>query len=181
MKTCNEYISADRLAECVLADDGKLNSLAALLVERMKEKNMTLSTAESCTGGLIGAYITEVSGASAVFLGGMMTYTNDVKIKNLGVSAETVNEYTEVSFETASEMSERAKEVFASDVGLSATGFAGPTGCSERDPVGTVYVGISTDEKRCVYRLSFSESADRRSVRRGAVCFVFERLLQILG
>lgn len=136
------------------------------LVGELRQKNLTVSTAESCTGGLIGKLFTDVSGASAVFMGGMITYTNHIKINKLGVSAETVEKYTEVSFECAAEMAVRAREYFETDIGVSATGYAGPTGGTETDPVGTVYLGISSKARTVVYRLSF-DSCTRDQIRYG--------------
>lgn len=138
----------------------------AKLVGELIKKGLTVSTAESCTGGLIGKLFTDVSGASAVFSGGMITYTNHIKINKLGVSAETIEKHTEVSFECAAEMATRAREYFDTDIGVSATGFAGPTGGSESDPVGTVYLGVSTKERTVVYRLSF-EDCNRNDTRYG--------------
>lgn len=136
------------------------------LVGELIKKGLTVSTAESCTGGLIGKLFTDVSGASAVFSGGMITYTNHIKINKLGVSAETIDKHTEVSFECAAEMAQRAREYFETDIGVSATGFAGPTGGTEQDPVGTVYLGISTKARTVVYRLSFC-SCNRDEIRYG--------------
>ena len=135
-------------------------------VRLLSEKCLTVATAESCTGGLMGKLFTDISGASAVFCGGMITYTNHIKINKLGVSAETVEKYTEVSAKCAAEMAQRAREYFEADIGISATGFAGPTGGNETDPVGTVYLGISTAEKLCVYRLSFKDCT-REEIRLG--------------
>ena len=135
-------------------------------VRVLTERGITVSCAESCTGGLIGKLFTDVSGASAVFAGGMITYTNNIKINKLGVSANTVDTYTEVSAECAAEMAVRAREYFETDIGISATGFAGPTGGNESDPVGTVYLGISNSEKTTVYRLFF-DGCSREEIRLG--------------
>ena len=139
-------------------------------VKALTGKGLTVSTAESCTGGLMGKLFTDVSGASAVFAGGMITYTNYVKTNKLGVSAETIEKYTEVSYECAAEMAVRAREYFETDIVLSATGFAGPTGGGENDPVGTVYVGFATAHGVCVYRLSFG-NATRSEIRYGTAKF----------
>lgn len=136
------------------------------LVDELSRKGLTVSTAESCTGGLIGKLFTDVSGSSAVFAGGMITYTNHIKINKLGVSAQTIDKHTEVSFECAAEMAMRAREYFETDVGVSATGFAGPTGGNESDPVGTVYLGVSAKARTVVYRLSF-ENCNRNDIRYG--------------
>lgn len=148
------------------ACESEAKDVYAKLVDELIQKGLTVSTAESCTGGLIGKLFTDVSGSSAVFAGGMITYTNHIKINKLGVSAETIDKHTEVSFECAAEMSMRAREYFETDIGISATGFAGPTGGNESDPVGTVYLGVSTKAKTVVYRLSF-EDCNRNGIRYG--------------
>ena len=116
---------------------------------------MTLGTAESCTGGMMGQRLTSVSGASAVFLGGFMTYQNDVKIKLLGVDPETIAEVTEVSHEVAQQMAEGARRALGCDVAISATGYAGPGGGTEANPVGTVYVGLATPKGTTSLRLYY--------------------------
>ena len=145
-------------------------------VRLLTEKGLTVSVAESCTGGLIGKLFTDVSGASAIFAGGMITYTNSVKINKLGVAAETIEKYTEVSAECAAEMAERAKAYFETDIGISATGFAGPTGGNENDPVGTVYLGISAQNETTVYRLSFNDCT-RDEIRTGVARLAAELII----
>lgn len=144
-------------------------------VKALAEAKVTVATAESCTGGLMGKLLTDVSGASAVFSGGMITYTNNIKINKLGVSEETIAKHTEVSFECAAEMAIRAREYFDSDIGISATGYAGPTGGTDKDPVGTVYLGIATSDFVQVKRLSFN-SADRDQIRYGTAQIAAESL-----
>lgn len=154
------YIAAKKACE------SEAKEAYAKLVGDLSKKGLTAATAESCTGGLMGKLFTDVSGASAVFMGGMITYTNHIKINKLGVSAETIDQHTEVSFECAAEMAVRAREYFETDLGISATGFAGPTGGNETDPVGTVYLGISSKARTVVYRLSF-DSCTRDQIRYG--------------
>ena len=146
-------------------------------VSTLTERGLTVATAESCTGGLMGKLFTDVSGASAVFAGGMITYTNHIKINKLGVSEETVNKYSEVSFECAAEMAIRAREYFGTDIGISATGFAGPTGGTETDPVGTVYLGISATGGTKVFRLSFSDCS-RDEIRFSTAKIAADELLE---
>ena len=122
----------------------ELRRISALAVKTMKEKNVTVATAESCTGGLISKCITDVAGSSAVLSGGMVTYTNRIKTDVLGVDASIIEEHTEVSHACAEAMAERAKVLFGTDYALSATGYAGPGGGTEKDPTGTVYIGIAT-------------------------------------
>ena len=157
-----------------------LGDLAGELVRIMTEKKLTLSSAESCTGGLIGGEITAVSGSSAVYAGGIITYTNDVKINVLGVDADTIAEHTEVSAPVAYHMAMNVKERLSSDIGVSATGFAGPTGGNQNDPVGTVYVGMCTPMGNFVHRLSFYDGAPREAVRSATVAYILKQISHIL-
>ena len=154
----------------------ELRRISALAVKTMKEKNVTVATAESCTGGLISKCITDVAGSSAVLAGGMVTYTNRIKTDVLGVDASIIEEHTEVSHACAKAMAERAKTLFGTDYALSATGYAGPGGGTEKDPTGTVYIGIATpngsrSERICV------ENATRTQVRNAVTRHAFEMLL----
>ena len=151
-------------------------SAYAAAIKNLTQAGLSVSCAESCTGGLMGKLFTDVSGASAVFYGGMITYTNHIKINKLGVSAKTIEAHTEVSFECAAEMASRAREYFETDIGLSATGYAGPTGGTEKDPVGTVYLGIATPDSVEVKRLSFGDS-DREEIRYGTAKIAAESLI----
>ena len=159
------------------ASESEVSDVYTAAVRVLTEAGLTVSVAESCTGGLMGKLFTDVSGASAVFAGGMITYTNHIKINKLGVSAETVEKYTEVSFECAAEMAARAREYFETDIGISATGYAGPTGGTENDPVGTVYLGISTPDSTKVFRLSFS-NCSRDEIRFSTAKIASEKLLE---
>ena len=130
-------------------------NIETALVRLFAQRGLTVATAESCTGGLIGSRITAVSGASQVFLGGFLTYTNDIKISLLGVSPDSITAHTEVSAEVAREMAEGARLRLGADVGLSATGYAGPTGGTEENPVGTVFVGVSIRGGTTAFRLYY--------------------------
>lgn len=149
----------------------------ALAVKELTDRKLTVSTAESCTGGLIGKMFTDVSGASAAFVGGMITYTNHIKINKLGVSAETINAHTEVSYECACEMAERARELFESDLAIAATGYAGPAGGNGKDAVGTVYLGIATPKSTTVWRLGFGQ-IPRDTIRNRTALFAVKVLLE---
>ena len=127
----------------------------------------TLATAESCTGGGIGAALTAVSGSSAVFKGGIISYTNEVKNKLLGVAESTLLEYGAVSAQVAEEMAIGAKRVLRSDVAVSVTGLAGPGGDDFGNPVGTVYIGYADDTT--VFSKKFHFAGDRDAVRDVAV------------
>ena len=105
--------------------------------------NKTIATAESCTGGLIGDRLTNVSGSSSYFKGGIVAYSNAVKEEAVGVSKATLESVGAVSEETALEMARGVREKLNADIGISTTGIAGPTGGTEEKPVGLVFVGLS--------------------------------------
>lgn len=137
------------------------------LVERLNEKSMTIATAESCTGGMIGACITSVSGASNVYNEGYITYSNDAKEKNLGVSHTTLETHGAVSEQTAREMADGVRRKANADIGIAVTGIAGPTGGTDEKPVGLVYIGVATKEDVQAHRFIFS--GDRDAVRKSTV------------
>lgn len=124
-------------------------------VDILQSKGLTVTFAESCTGGLMCKSITDVPGASAVFHGGAVTYSNDIKISVIGVLPDTIEEVSEVSDRCAAEMAEGARRVFGADIGVSATGYAGPGGGTDANPVGTVFVGVSVRGKTSAYRLYY--------------------------
>lgn len=109
----------------------------------LAERGLTLVTAESCTGGLLAHHITNVSGSSTYFLGGVVAYADQVKAESLGVRGETLLVHGAVSEETAREMASGARQRMGADVALSITGIAGPTGGTPEKPVGLVYVALS--------------------------------------
>jgi PncC family amidohydrolase len=145
-------------------------------VALLKEKKLTVTFAESCTGGLMAKSITDVSGASNVFPGSAVTYSNPVKIKLVNVRKETIDEHTEVSYECAREMAAGAAEYFGTDIAVSATGYAGPGGGSEKDPVGTVYVGVYVRGRCDAYRLYYKDKS--RDEIRSAVCRYAEYMIE---
>lgn len=126
------------------------------LVELLTKYKLTLSTAESCSGGLLAGRIVNVSGASAVFEEGFITYSNNAKMKYLKVSEETLNNYGAVSKETAEEMAKGAAKVSGSQAALSVTGIAGPEGGTDKKPVGLVYIGCflngRTEVRECHFK-----------------------------
>ena len=127
----------------------------------------TLATAESCTGGGIGAALTAVSGSSAVFKGGVISYCNEVKHNVLGVDQMILDTIGAVSAPVAEAMAAGAREVLAADIAVSATGLAGPGGDEFGNPVGTVFIGYS-DEKITLAR-EFHFSGSREDVRKWAI------------
>ena len=171
-----EYFGSDfsKIAESV-------NAEYVALVEKLKEKGATLSSAESFTGGLIGKLVTDVSGSSAVFNGGVIAYVNEIKEGLLGVKPETIERYTEVSFLAAAEMADGARRVFKSDIAVATTGFAGPTGGNENDPVGTVYVAIATSDNVTVFRIVYAgELLVRDTVRTCSALFAAREIEKAL-
>lgn len=121
--------------------DKLLREVASLLTE----KELMVATAESCTGGLIGHALTNIPGSSAYYAGGVISYTNALKIKLLGVAASTLEEHGAVSESTAREMAEGIKTVAHADIGVASTGIAGPGGGTSEKPVGLVYIGLAAE------------------------------------
>lgn len=122
--------------------------LAQVVADRLMEQGLTLSSAESCTGGMFASTMTDIPGISQFFDRGLVTYSNQAKMEELGVSAGTLEKFGAVSEETALEMVEGLKRVSGSDVCISVTGIAGPGGGSEEKPVGLVYIGFSYGDKK---------------------------------
>lgn len=130
-----------------------VNSIEQVVFELLKEKNMTLSTAESCTGGFIAKRMTDLRGSSEVFIGGAVTYATESKTAVLGVSPELISEYGVISSEVAAEMAKQAKALFNSSIAISTTGLAGPEG-DGINPVGTVFIALATDKGVFVTQLN---------------------------
>jgi PncC family amidohydrolase len=113
---------------------------------KMKELVLTVAVAESVTGGLIGSRLTDVAGSSEYFMGGVVAYSNDAKVKLLGVKRETLAEYGAVSEQTAREMAEGVRQSFGTDIGLAVSGIAGPGGATKDKPVGLMWLAISAKD-----------------------------------
>lgn len=116
------------------------------IVQKLTEKGLTLTTAESCTGGLVAKRLTDVSGASAVFHGGAVTYSNRLKSEWLGVKEETLRQFGAVSAQTAREMAEGARKFAKSDLAVAITGIAGPNSDDTNKPVGLVYIALASED-----------------------------------
>ncbi len=153
-------------------------SYEAELLSLFKEHGLTLATAESCTGGMIGERITALSGSSEIYCGGVISYTNEVKMKVLGVKSETLEHFGAVSIETAAEMAEGARALTDSDIAVSVTGIAGPTGGTADKPVGTVCFGLSTKNGTETYRKQFGENKTRDEIRALAADFALSLALK---
>ena len=132
-----------------------------MVAELLADTNLAISTAESCTGGLIGDRLTNVSGVSNIYKGGVIAYSNQMKINLLDVKESTISQYGAVSEQTAKEMAIGVQKKFLSDIGISTTGIAGPTGGTIKKPVGLVYIGICFKKTTKVYKFNFK--LDRKS------------------
>ena len=139
-----------------------LIKLAEKAVKKLKEQNKTLALAESCTGGWVSKIITDVSGASAVYQGGVCSYSNEVKMSILGVKEETLASYGAVSEQVAVQMAEGVKKALNSDIGIGITGIAGPFSDNTNKPVGLIYVAISDNEKTLCTELKNNFKEDIR-------------------
>lgn len=154
--------------------DGIENEVVLLL----KSSNKTIATAESCTGGMLSAAITSVSGASDVFGFGVCTYANEAKIRLLGVDEKTLSRVGAVSAEIAAQMATGIKRLSGADIGVGITGIAGPLGGTKQKPVGLVYIGVC-GEKTYVYDLLY-ENANRHDVRKAAVSHALELVRRLV-
>jgi nicotinamide-nucleotide amidase len=157
-----------------------MHSLVEELSLLLTEKNMRLATAESCTGGMIAAAVTDRSGSSAVFERGFVTYSNEAKIEDLGVKSETIETYGAVSEQTAIEMAQGALKNSHADIALSVTGIAGPNGGSPEKPVGLVYIGIAQPNKK-PFAIKNNFDGDRTSIRQATVEKALEMLIERLS
>ena len=136
-------------------------TMEGVVGEMLKERGLALSLAESCTGGLIGNLMTNVSGSSEYFAGGVVAYSNQAKMDLLGVSPETLDQYGAVSDQTVLEMAAGARERFRTDLSLAVSGIAGPDGGTPEKPVGTVYIGMSDRNFSFSRRYAFSGARDQ--------------------
>lgn len=142
---------------------------AESLVKAFREKKVTLSFAESCTGGLAAATVVSVPGASAVFYGGIVSYDNSVKENLLGVSRTVLETAGAVSAECAMQMAKGARTELGTDIAVSVTGIAGPGGGSAEKPVGTVYLGIDSACGTRYVKLALGACGDRTAIREASV------------
>lgn len=147
------------------------------IVNLLKDNNLKLSFAESCTGGLLSAKVVNVSGASEVFNGGFVTYNNEMKMSLLGVDYDTLNKYSAVSKECAMEMAKGCKSKTGADISLSVTGYAGP-GDTPEEPKGLVYIGYAYGN--IVSAREFRFTGERNTIRNKAVERAIELIKEII-
>lgn len=169
-------LKISKLLENNLASDGQKDIMQDLQ-EYLISKNLTVSCAESCTAGLLAAKLTELSGSSQFFEGGIVSYSNNVKESLLNVSQDSLNKFGAVSEEVAKEMSENCRKKFDTDFALSITGVAGPTGGSEEKPVGCVFISCSSRNKTIVKKYIFAK--DRTMNRELSVSAAIQLLYQM--
>ena len=154
------------------------NSLEEKVVHLLAKNKLRVAVAESCTGGLISKRITDIPGASSMFTGGVIAYSNEAKKTLLGVKVDTLNRFGAVSRETALEMAWGVKQRFASDFGIATTGIAGPDGGTKEKPVGLVCFGIAGSD---TFSTQIQFSGNREHVRTLAANYILNKLLTFAG
>ena len=157
--------------------DAEILEASRVLGKFLSDRNLTATTAESCTGGGIACAITAVSGSSGWFNQAYVTYSNGAKQKLVGVSAETLERHGAVSRESVREMAAGARKAAGADVAVSVSGIAGPTGGTAEKPVGSVWFGFAAGDSVITEFRHFA--GDRASVRRQAVLFALRRLFAV--
>ena len=163
----------ERLGEYVYGMD--IESVEEAVLPLLKEKGLFFAAAESCTGGDIARRITEIPGASTVFLGGCVTYTNEAKARLLGIDPALIEENGAVSYPVAKAMAERVRSITGADIGVGVTGLAGPDGDGVH-PVGTVFVSVAVAGETFVRQLSLGEKRTRSFIRRMAGNHIFDMM-----
>jgi PncC family amidohydrolase len=163
--------------------ENKEEILEKRIGEILREKRLTISVAESCTGGLISHRITNISGSSDYFEEGMVTYSNKSKMQLLDVPKLILESFGAVSAETAKAMAEGIRTISKSDLGLAVTGIAGPTGGTEQKPVGLVFIGLSSNISTQVAEFRFSGSREmvKEQASNEAMKMVIEHLTMKIG
>jgi len=156
-----------------------VTSDVAKLAERLRTSGLTLSVAESCTGGLISSMLTELPGASEFFLGSAVTYSNDSKVKILSVNPSTLKEHGAVSGETAAEMAVGVRTAFGTDISASVTGIAGPSGATESKPLGLVFIAVFDGVDLKVIENRFKGS--RKDIQKAAAKKVIETISELVS
>jgi len=156
-----------------------MNKLSLKIVKLLTKKKLTVSFAESCTGGLLASSITSISGSSKIFNMGLVTYSNNAKVKLLKVPKKTITKYGAVSYETCLSMVKNLSKISKSDISISITGVAGPNGGTKDKPVGLVYVGLKKGSKINIKKNLF-KSKKRISIQKETSKQAFKMILGIL-
>lgn len=166
----------ERLGAAVYAE-GETN-MQTVVAQLLLSKHLTIAVAESCTGGLLTSALVEYPGISEVLLEGCVTYSNQAKMHRLGVQAQTLDQYTAVSPQTAAEMAEGIAKTSGADIGISTTGIAGPDGGTADKPVGLVYIGLSIKGKTTVTEYRYT--GKRNQIRERATMYALDLLRKAL-
>lgn len=149
------------------------------IIDLLSEKKQTIVTAESCTGGLIAAALTDIPGASAALYGGYVTYANSAKSRMIHVQARLIRDYGAVSNQVARAMADGARNTAHADYAVAVTGIAGPDGGSEKKPVGLVYLAVSSELATVVIEHRFGDIG-RDAIRKASVQAALDLILQVL-
>ena len=152
---------------------------AQKLVKLLSKKNLKISFAESCTGGLLSSSITSISGSSKVFTIGLITYSNQAKIKLLNVNKKTILKHGAVSYETCLSMVKNLSKISKTNISVSITGVAGPKGGTKQKPVGLVYIGIKRGNKTII-RKNLFKNKNRYSIQKSTVNQAYKMILNII-
>ena len=176
MKPVIDHVK-DVLGDLIFGID--VDTVEESVMQLLREKKMTFSAAESCTGGELAKRFTDIPGASEFFLGGVVTYTNEAKSKLLGIDPKLIEEKTAVSREVAKEMAERVRTLLGTDMGVGVTGLAGPDGDGVHE-VGTVFVSLATQDATSVRELHVGDRRPRSYVRRVSGNYIFDMMRRYL-
>ena len=156
-----------------------MSNLSLKIVKLLTSKGLTVSFAESCTGGLLSSTITSISGSSKVFNMGLVTYSNNAKVKLLKVPKKTINKYGAVSYETCLSMVKNLSKISKSNISISITGVAGPNGGTKEKPIGLVYIGLKKGRKTIIKKNLFN-SKKRILIQKATVNQALKLILNIL-
>ncbi len=156
-----------------------MNNLSLKILKLLTKKKLTLSFAESCTGGLLASSITSISGSSKIFNMGLVTYSNNAKVKLLQVPKKTITKYGAVSHETCLSMVKNLSKISKANISISITGVAGPNGGTKAKPVGLVYIGLKKGSKIIVKKNLF-KSKKRISIQKASAKQALKMILKIL-
>ena len=158
-----------------------MSSIEQEIGHLLRQKGLTLGTVESATGGLISHLITNVSGSSDYYKGAVTAYSNEVKIKVVGVKEETINQYGAVSSQVAEEMAQGGRRILASDICIADTGIAGPTGATLEKPIGLFYIGLSHESGTYSQRHNFQgdREQNKQQAAEAALHWLKEYLISI--
>ena len=159
----------------------EIYKLAEQVIKTAGEQGLTIATAESCTGGGIGAALTAISGSSRVFEGGIISYSNAVKNSHLGIPPGMIQKYGSVSRHVARLMAKNVRESMNVDIAVSVTGIAGPTGGNKDKPVGTVWIGLAVKGENVTSEHFLFEDNGRESVRNATILAALEMVKQAIS